>query len=60
LSFFIIYVDDGGIIGTPEAIKEAIEALSKSFKAKTMGEMSKFFGCHIMGTTDKEGVWIHQ
>jgi Reverse transcriptase (RNA-dependent DNA polymerase) len=26
LSFVIIYVDDGGIIGTPEAIKEVIEA----------------------------------
>jgi hypothetical protein len=39
LSFVIIYVDDGGISGTPEALKEFIEALSKSFKAKTMGEM---------------------
>jgi hypothetical protein len=26
LSFVIIYVDDGSIIGTPEAIKEVIEA----------------------------------
>jgi hypothetical protein len=25
-----------------------------------MGEMSKFFGCLIMDTTDREGVWIHQ
>jgi heptaprenylglyceryl phosphate synthase len=38
LSFVIIYVDYGGIIGTPEAIKEVIEVLSKSFKVKTMGE----------------------
>jgi Reverse transcriptase (RNA-dependent DNA polymerase) len=60
LSFVIIYVDDGVIFGTPEAIKEVIEALSKSLKVKTMGEMSKFVGCHIMDTTDKEGVWIHQ
>jgi hypothetical protein len=29
LSFVIIYVDYGGIIGTPEAIKEVFEALSK-------------------------------
>jgi hypothetical protein len=36
------------------------ELLSKSFKVKTMGEMNKFVGCHIMGTTDKDGVWIHQ
>jgi hypothetical protein len=60
LSFVIVYVDDGGMIGTPEAIKEVFEALIKSFKVKTMGEMSKFVGCHIMDTTDKEGVWIHQ
>jgi hypothetical protein len=25
-----------------------------------MGEMSKFIGCHIIYTTDKDGVWIHQ
>jgi Reverse transcriptase (RNA-dependent DNA polymerase) len=47
LSFVIIYVDDGGIIGTPEEVKEVIEAFSKSFKVKTMGEMSKFVGCQI-------------
>jgi hypothetical protein len=29
LSFVIIYGDNGGIIGTHEAIKEVIEALSK-------------------------------
>jgi Reverse transcriptase (RNA-dependent DNA polymerase) len=56
LTFVIIYVYVGGIIGTPEAIKEVIEALSKSFKVKTMGEMIKFVGCHIIDTADKEGV----
>jgi hypothetical protein len=60
LTFAIIYVDVGCIIVTSESIKEVIEALSKSFKVKTIGEMSKFVGCHIMDTTDKEGVWIHQ
>jgi hypothetical protein len=39
MTFVIIYVDDGGIIGTPEAIKLVNEALYKSFKVKTMGEM---------------------
>jgi hypothetical protein len=29
LSFVVIYVDDGGIIGTPEAMKKVIESLSK-------------------------------
>jgi hypothetical protein len=31
ISFVIIYVDDGGIIGTPDAIKEVISALGKVF-----------------------------
>jgi hypothetical protein len=25
-----------------------------------MGERRKYFGCHIIDTTDKDGVWIHQ
>jgi hypothetical protein len=37
ISFFIIYVDDGGTIGTPDAIKEVISALGKVFKVNTMG-----------------------
>jgi hypothetical protein len=60
ISFAIIYADDGGIIGTPDAIKELISALGKVFKIKTMGEMEKFVGCHIIDTIDKDGVWIHQ
>jgi hypothetical protein len=58
--FVIIYVDDSGIIGTPDAIKEVISALEKSFKVKTMGEMENFVGCKIIDTIDKDGVWIHQ
>jgi hypothetical protein len=58
--FVIIYVDDGGIIFTPAAIKEVIAALVKPFKVKTMGEMETFVGCHIIDTIDKDGVWIHQ
>jgi hypothetical protein len=60
ISFVIIYADDGGIIGTPAAIKEVISALGKVFKVKTMGEMEKFGGCHIIDTIDKDDVWIHQ
>jgi hypothetical protein len=50
MSFVIIYSDYGKII----------EALSKSFKVKTMGEMSKFVGRHIIDTTDKFGDWNNQ
>jgi hypothetical protein len=55
-SFSIIYVDDGGIIGTPDAIKEVIFALGKVFKVKSMGEMEKFVGGHTINTMDKHGV----
>jgi Reverse transcriptase (RNA-dependent DNA polymerase) len=60
MSFVIIYVDDEGIISTPEAIKEVIEALGNTYKVKSMGEMDKFVGCQIIDTPDKDGVWIHQ
>jgi hypothetical protein len=53
-------VDDGGIIGTPDAIKEVISAVEKSFKVKKMGEMENFVGWKIVDTVDKDGVWIHQ
>jgi Reverse transcriptase (RNA-dependent DNA polymerase) len=57
LSFVIIYVDDGAIIGTPDAIKEVISALGNSFKVKPMGEMEHFVGCKIIDSNDKDGVW---
>ena len=57
-SFIIIYVDDGGIIGTPKDVKEVIEGLSKEFKIKSLGKMEHFVGCHII---EKENqTWIHQ
>jgi Reverse transcriptase (RNA-dependent DNA polymerase) len=42
LYFVLIYVDDGGIIGTPDSIREVNSALAKSFKVKTMGELENF------------------
>jgi hypothetical protein len=39
ISFDIIYVDHGGNIKTPYAIKEVIAALGTVFKVNTMGEM---------------------
>jgi hypothetical protein len=53
ISFYIMYVDDGGIIKIPDDIKEVISALGKVFKVKTMGEMEKLVGCHIIDTKDK-------
>jgi hypothetical protein len=60
MSFVIINVDDGGIIGAPDAIKAVIEALGETLKVETTGKMEKFAGCHIIDRVDKDGVWIHQ
>jgi Reverse transcriptase (RNA-dependent DNA polymerase) len=46
--FVCIYVDEGRITETQDAIKEVISALCKVFKVKTMAKMEKFVGCHII------------
>jgi hypothetical protein len=55
-----IFVDDGGIIGTPDAIKEVIAILGKVLKVRTMGELEQIVGCHTIDTNVKDGAWIHQ
>jgi hypothetical protein len=53
-AFVIIYVDDGGIFGTKEEIKQIIEALRKEFKVKDLGPLENFVGCKISHSlTDK-------
>ncbi len=59
-SFVIIYVDDGGIFGTNQDIKETLQALGKTFKVKDLGPMKHFVGCHIMKDGKKNGLYIHQ
>jgi hypothetical protein len=60
ISFVIVNVDDGRIIGNPDAIRKVNSALGKVSKSKTMGEIEKCGGCHIIDTLDKDGDWIHQ
>jgi hypothetical protein len=60
MSLVIIYVDDGGIIVTPDAFKEMITALRNTFKVKSIGKMDMFIGCHIIDKPDKDGAWNHQ
>jgi hypothetical protein len=38
-AFVIIYVDDGGIFGTEEDIRETIEALRTTFMVKDLGKL---------------------
>jgi len=59
-SFVIIYVDDGGIFGTPEVIESILKALSKDFKVKYLGKMEHFVGCHLIENETKDTIWIHQ
>ena len=43
LSFVIIYVDDGGIIGTPQASEEVIQSLSH-LRLKLWGRWNTLYG----------------
>jgi Reverse transcriptase (RNA-dependent DNA polymerase) len=47
-AFIILYVDGGGIFGTPEDIHAVLKALSNVFKVKNMGKMEHFVGCHLI------------
>jgi hypothetical protein len=60
-AFVIIYVDDGGIFGTEEDIKETIEALRTTFMVKDLGKLEHFVGCRlIQDMNDKNKILIHQ
>jgi hypothetical protein len=60
MTFIIIYVDDGGIIGTKEEIEKLLSALAKDFNVKFLGEMEHFVGCHLIQNKRKDTIWIHQ
>jgi hypothetical protein len=53
ISFVIICVYYGGIIGTPNAIKEVIAALGKYIRLKPWVKWKILL-------VDKDGVWIYQ
>jgi hypothetical protein len=59
-AFVILYVDDGGIIGTPSIIEEVLKALSKEFEVKDLGKMEYFVGCHIIENSKHDIIWINQ
>ena len=59
-SFVMLYVDDGGIIGSQEAIDELMSELSAEFNIKGMGPLKHFVGCHIIENETKDTIWIHQ
>jgi Reverse transcriptase (RNA-dependent DNA polymerase) len=59
-SFIIIYVDDGGIFGTQDEIKQVLKELSKTFKVKDLGKLENFIGCKIIENQAKDTLWIHQ
>jgi hypothetical protein len=59
-TYVIIYVDDGGIISTPNIIQEILKALSKDFKIKRLGKLEHFVGCHVIEDESRNTIWIHQ
>jgi hypothetical protein len=60
ISFVIIYVDDGGIIGKQETINELMQSLAENFNIKGMGPLKHFVGCHIIENAAKDTIWVHQ
>jgi hypothetical protein len=60
IAFAILYVDDGGIIGTQETIQALMKELSTVFHVKGMGPLKNFVGCHIIENDSKDTIWIHQ
>jgi hypothetical protein len=60
-AFVIIYVDDGGIFGTDEDIKETIDALRKNFMVKDLGKLEHFVGCRMIeDPKDEHTMYVHQ
>lgn len=59
-AFVILYVDDGGIIGTQEVIVKVLKSLSKVFTVKDLGVMEHFVGCHLIENKSRDTMWIHQ
>jgi hypothetical protein len=58
--FVFIYIDDGGIIGSLDAMKEVLAAFSKVFRIYILCEIKRIVGCHIIGIVDKDGICIQQ
>jgi hypothetical protein len=59
-AFVILYVDDGGIIGTNQIIAQVLSAMQKVFTVKDLGPMKHFVGCHLLENKDRDTMWIHQ
>jgi hypothetical protein len=59
-AFVILYVDDGGIIGTQEVIDKVMKSMSKVFTVKDLGPMENFVGCRLIENKEKDTIWIHQ
>jgi hypothetical protein len=59
-AFIILNVDDGGVIGTPEVIRNVLDALAKEFKIKELGPMKHFVGCRLHINRSRDTIWINQ
>jgi hypothetical protein len=58
--FVTFYVDDGGIIGTPEAIEEVIEALVNHSRQRPTVKCINMPDVIVFDTTEMDEVQIHQ
>ena len=59
-AFIILYVDDGGIFGTPEVIKNVLKEMSEKLKVKDLGKMESFVGFQLVEDKKEETVYLYQ
>jgi hypothetical protein len=43
-----------------DEIEKLLQALSKDFTVKYLGEMEDFVGCHLIQNAKKDKIWVHQ
>jgi len=48
LTITFVYVDDGGCIGTMDAITSTLKYLSQDFSIKVLGPLKSYIGCNLI------------
>ena len=56
----LIYIDDMLIVGTTEAVNEAIQILQQSFEVKAPTSLEDYLGVQVIKSKNGEKAWLGQ
>ena len=56
----LIYIDDMLIVGTTEAVDEAIQVLQQSFEVKAPTTLEDYLGVQVIKSKNGEKAWLGQ